>query len=79
MSLHIEAEITKGKYHDNDTFLGPETAYYLKLYLEQRRKGTNKMPPETITDDSPLIRDTHSPGRSHQSGADASCPWRYAG
>jgi site-specific recombinase XerD len=58
--LHIEAEITKGKYHDYDTFLGPEAAYYLKTYLEQRRKGTEKIPPEIITDDSPLIRDiTH--------------------
>ena len=25
--LHIEAEITKGKYHDYHTFLGPEAAY----------------------------------------------------
>ena len=55
--LHIEAEITKGKYHDYHTFLGPEAVYYLKLYLDQRRKGTDKMPPETITDDSLLIRD----------------------
>lgn len=55
--VHIESEITKGKYHDYDTFLGAEAAYYIKLYLDQRRKGTKKVPPETITDDSPLIRD----------------------
>ncbi len=55
--VHVEIEITKGKYHDYDTFLGAEAAYYLKLYLDQRRKGTKKVPPENITDDSPLIRD----------------------
>ena len=57
--VHIEAEITKGKYHDYDTFIGAEAAAYLKLYLEQRQKGTLKVPPETLTDDSPLIRDAH--------------------
>jgi site-specific recombinase XerD len=56
--VHIEAEITKGKYHDYDTFLGAEAAQYLKLYIEQRRKGYGNIPPENITDDSPLIRDS---------------------
>jgi integrase len=58
--IHVEAEITKGKYGDYDTFLGPEAAYALRDYLELRRKGSpcGKVPPETITDDSPLIRDT---------------------
>jgi hypothetical protein len=55
--VHVEIEITKGKYHDYDTFLGAEAAYYLKLFLDQHRKGTKKLPPENITDDSPLIRD----------------------
>ena len=55
--VHVEAEITKGKYHDYDTFLGPEAAQFLKLYIDQRRKGTLKMPPENLNDDSPLIRD----------------------
>ncbi len=55
--VHVEIEITKGKYHDYDTFLGAEAVYYLKLYLEQRRKGTRKLSPELIADDSPLIRD----------------------
>ncbi len=54
--VHVEAEITKGKYHDYDTFIGAEAAHYLKLYLEQRRKGTIKTPPEQLTDESPLIR-----------------------
>jgi site-specific recombinase XerD len=57
--IHVEAEITKGKYCDYDTFLGAEAALYLKLYLEQRRNGSpdGRKPPEAITDDSPLIRD----------------------
>ena len=55
--VHVEAEITKGKYHDYDTFLGAEAAQYLKLYIDQRRKGTDKIPPEILTDESPLIRD----------------------
>lgn len=54
--IHVEAAITKGKYHDYDTFIGAEAVEYLKLYLEQRRRGTDKIPPENITDESPLIR-----------------------
>ena len=54
----MEAEITKGKYGDYDTFLGPEAVNLLKAYLELRRLGSpcGKIPPETITDYSPLIR-----------------------
>ncbi len=60
--VHVEAEITKGKYHDYDTFLGAEAVTYLKLYLEKRRHGSpdGKVPPEHITDYSPLIRDAQS-------------------
>jgi integrase len=56
--IHVEAEITKGKYGDYDTFLGPEAVNLLKAYLELRRRGSpsGKIPPETIADDSPLIR-----------------------
>jgi len=54
--IHVEADITKGKYHDYDTFVSQEAADYLRLYLQARRKGTEKIPPETIQDDSPLIR-----------------------
>jgi len=57
LHLHIEAEITKGKYGDYDTFLGAEAVTYLKLYLQQRRQGTRYQEPEIITDTSPLIRD----------------------
>jgi site-specific recombinase XerD len=60
--IHVEAEITKGKYHDYDTFLGEEAADYLRAYLESRRRGSprGRTPPENIRDDSPLIRDGHS-------------------
>ena len=54
--VHVEAEITKGKYHDYDTFLGAEAAQFLMLYIDQRKKGTIKLPPENLTDESPLIR-----------------------
>jgi integrase len=54
--MHIEAEITKGKYHGYDTFLNHEAAEYLNAYLNARRKGRDKVPPENIRDESPLIR-----------------------
>jgi site-specific recombinase XerD len=60
--IHVESEITKGKYHDYDTFLGQEAAEYLKAYLDIRRQGspTGRKHPEIINDDSPLIRDGQS-------------------
>jgi site-specific recombinase XerD len=58
--VHVEADITKGKYHDYATFLGAEAAQFLKLYLDQRRKGSAKIPPENLTDESPLIRNEKS-------------------
>ena len=72
--VHIESEITKGKYHDYDTFLGGEVVECLNPYLEARRRGsleqytrgkdgevvTKGLPPEEITDESPLIRDSRS-------------------
>jgi len=62
INVHVEAAITKGKYHDYDTFIGQEAASNLKAYLEARRCGglPNKVPPEDINDESPLIRDEHS-------------------
>jgi site-specific recombinase XerD len=57
--VHVEAEITKGKYHDYDTFLNAEASQLLKLYVEDRRRGGRTMPPEELTDDSPLIRNSH--------------------
>ncbi|MDI6847749.1 MAG: tyrosine-type recombinase/integrase [Candidatus Bathyarchaeia archaeon] len=60
--IHVDATITKGKYHDYDTFIGREAAEYLKAYLEAHRNGglPNKVPPENIQDESPVIRDEHS-------------------
>lgn len=61
--VHVEADITKGKYHDYDTFLGAEAAIYLKLYIEERKHGAvdrRRRKPETLTDESPLIRDEAS-------------------
>ncbi len=60
--IHISAEETKGKYTDYFTFINEEAVEYLKLYLEERRRGSpsRKIPPEEITDESPLIRDSMS-------------------
>jgi site-specific recombinase XerD len=57
--IHVEADITKGKYHDYDTFLNTEACQLLKLYIEERRQGGRSMPPEDIADDAPLIRNSH--------------------
>ena len=60
--IHVEAEITKGKYHDYDTFLGQEASDYLRMYLELRKQGspTGRTPPENLHDQSPIIRDSHT-------------------
>lgn len=57
--VHVEAAITKGKYHDYDTFINAEASNLLKLYIEDRKRGSRTTPPEEITDDSPLIRNSH--------------------
>ncbi|MGA2680534.1 MAG: hypothetical protein ABSF44_01890 [Candidatus Bathyarchaeia archaeon] len=57
--IHVEAAITKGKYHDYDTFINAEACQLLKLYLEDRRRGGRSMPPEELTVESPLIRNEH--------------------
>jgi hypothetical protein len=57
--VHVEAKITKGKYHDYDTFLNAEAASLLKMYIQDRRHGTRYTKPEEITDESPLIRNEH--------------------
>ncbi len=58
--LHIESDIVKGKYADYDTFLSREAVEYLKTYLDTRRLGTRKIPPETLTPDSPLIKNARN-------------------
>jgi integrase len=55
--VHVEAEITKGKYGDYDTFLGAEAAQYLRLYIDQRKNGSRRTKPENMTNESPLIKD----------------------
>jgi len=64
--IRIELDETKGGYCDYLTFLGPECVAYLKAYLKERKQGSlddghgQEIPPEEITDDSPLIRDAQS-------------------
>ena len=60
LHIHVEAEITKGKYADYDTFIAKEGVDYLRLYLDQRRNGSldGDIPPEELTPESPLIRDS---------------------
>ena len=58
--VHVESDIVKGKYAEYDTFLGAEAVSCLKLYLEQRKAGTRRIPPEILTDESPLIRSIDS-------------------
>ena len=64
LHIHVEEEIVKGKYAEHDTFLKEEALTYLRLYLEQRRKGTAAAaggnPPEILNDNSPLIRSNMS-------------------
>ena len=57
--IHAELDITKGKYHDYDNFIGREAAGFLKLYLDARRKGLidRRIPREDIHDHSPFTRD----------------------
>jgi hypothetical protein len=64
LHIHVEANITKGKYHDYDTFIGQEASDYLKAYLEARKVGglPNKIPPENMQNESPLLRDEHCSG-----------------
>jgi len=57
--IHVESEITKGKYSDFDTFVGGEAVQALQEYMHARRKGLldRRIPHEEITDESPLVRD----------------------
>src|SRR6266516_1973823 len=65
--IRIQLDETKGQYCDYSTFIGPEAVHYLKVYLDSRRQGSaddghhnQKLPPEEMRDDSPLIRDSLS-------------------
>lgn len=60
LHIHVETEITKGKYHEYDTFVGLEAVQYIKDYLTARKTGGLNLPTEVLTNDSPLIRNEHS-------------------
>ena len=45
---------------DFDTFLGPDAVKCLNDYLDARKRGTDKIPPETLDDNSPLFRSLRS-------------------
>jgi integrase len=57
-AVYVPAEITKGKYADYYTFINEETVNYLKAYFKQRKQGTRWVPPETFTDETPIIRNS---------------------
>jgi integrase len=42
------------------TFIGPEAIIALKEYIGERKAGTQRIPPETLTDKSPLFRVSRS-------------------
>lgn len=54
--IHLDIEEVKGKYFAYDTFIGKQAVEDLRLSLEQRKRGTRKIPPEIISDESPLCR-----------------------
>jgi site-specific recombinase XerD len=69
--LGIEQQITKGKYNGYSTFINRESADYLMAYLNSRRKGTNRIQPEKICDDSPLFRVCRHKSHVESMSADA--------
>ena len=48
--------ITQKKKTIAKPFIGPEAIHALKTYLEARRQGSRHVPPENLTDESPLFR-----------------------
>lgn len=56
LHVQVEAAITKGKYGNYCTFLDKEAVGYLNSYLHLRKSKTESSPPETIVDESPLVR-----------------------
>jgi len=59
--VKVEADITKGKYASYITFISEEAVYYLRLYLDERRRGSKYIPPETITPETPLFVTRENP------------------
>lgn len=56
LHIHFDSVDVKGQYFGYDTFLGRQAVEDLRLSLEQRKRGTRKIPPEVIRDESPLLR-----------------------
>jgi|SRR5271157_2099688 len=56
LHIHLKKEEVKGEYFPYDTFIGKQAVEDLRLSLELRKRGTRKIPPEVITDKSPLFR-----------------------
>jgi len=54
--IHLRAEEVKGEYFAYDTFIDKQAVEDICLSLEQRKRGTRKIPPEVISDESPLFR-----------------------
>jgi len=54
--IHLNREEVKGQYFGYDTFIGKQAVEDLRLSLELRKRGTRKIPPEVISDESPLFR-----------------------
>jgi integrase len=48
--------ITEKQHTIAKTFIGEEAIQAIKQYLKERRTGSKRLPPETITDKSPLFR-----------------------
>ncbi len=51
----------KIRHRRYDPYVGKETYEVLVNYFDSRRKGTDKIPPEVITDESPLLRQISKP------------------
>jgi site-specific recombinase XerD len=50
------ARITQKQKTIAKPFIGPEAIHALKTYLQEREQGSRRVPPEKLTDTSPLFR-----------------------
>lgn len=57
----IKKRRVKIRYRRYDPYIGKDTYEALVSYFESRRRGTEKIEPENITDDSPIIRRVSEP------------------
>jgi site-specific recombinase XerD len=63
LHLSIDSQITKCGI-GYSTFLNAEVAEFLKQYLDERRKGSKRINPEIIDDESPLIKIMYHTGKA---------------